>query len=219
MKLNSCLIRTQSVCKAVRDFLPKLRLAFRVRCVRAGLGRPCLSAGVRPCPLCQWDSLECGHAHSWELSSGYRDPRGPWSRKHLLSSHLQKRFDDPASGLLLSPALPKWECPAGPLFWADETLALAAPQGMQVRGWEPLPMGNAPSAASSTWARCGAQPLAISAVVSQPPPRQALPGGATALPWETWVWVRGSEGGGWGARKKEEEREGNKTNQYPSLQL
>ena len=52
-----------------------------------------------------------------------------------------------------------------------------------------------------------------------PPPRKALPGGTTALPWETWIWVRGSEGGGWGARKKEEEREGNKTNQYPSLQM
>ena len=90
-----------------------------------------------------------------------------------------------------------------------------------MRGWDLLPTGNSPSATSTTWTGCGAQPLAVSAVASRPlpgrpsqagPPRQALPGRATAVPWETWIWVRGSEGGGWGARKKEEEREGNKTN-------
>ena len=206
----------QSVWKAVRDFLPELRLAFRVRCTRAGLGRPRLSAGVRSCLLCQWDSLECGHAHSWDLSSGYRDPHGPRSRKYLLSSHLQKRFDDPALGHLLSAALPQWDCPVGPLFWADETLALAVPQGMRVRGWDPLPTGNSPSAASTTWAGCGAQ-LAISAVVSRPLPGRPSQAGP--------LLFLGRPGSGSGAprvvggeqeRKKRKEREIKQINTLPS---
>ena len=84
-----------------------------------------------------------------------------------------------------------------------------------MRGWDLLPTGNSPSATSTTWTGCGAQPLAVSAVASRPlpgrpsqagPPRQ---GHCCSLgDLDLGQGLRG-----WGVgSKKEEEREGNKTN-------
>lgn len=127
------------------------------------------------------------------------------------SSHLQKRFDDPLHRATCShQPSQEIEYPAGPLFWADETLALAAPQGMQVRGWEPLPTGRA--ICGTTWAGCGAQPLAISALCLSP-----LPGGACSSSGDLGLG-QGLRGGGVRSQKERRKRE-IKLIQYPSLQM
>ena len=49
----------------------------------------------QPLPFCQWDSLDRGRTHLWELSSDYRDPHGLQSRTYLLSGPLLRKFVDP----------------------------------------------------------------------------------------------------------------------------
>lgn len=168
-------------------------VAVRVHARRAGRGAaraPCSRRLTRRRSL-TGHGLTCPFANRlwWLRATG--GPEWPWQRpswtaKQKIVSALLDKADGPRLRTP-APSGPPGPQPGGQLSWMDEVLAQAGPLRWGW-GWASVPWGQL-SVGVRRWDQCGASPWLSVSSASSVTPQQGF-----ALPFETWVWNRGSEG-------------------------